>query len=551
MEQVDAAVVVSQPDNAPAPREHRRSLPLSVVAVAPALCAAVSTVVALVELGTGHVTIGPAVLAVICFAATVTAILQIVIFWRAGRRELRTIKIALATVAGGNWTRVDPNTTQLFPGLAECANALIDRFRQTIRLVARSSVALSSGRNGIHDVSEQISSTAESTAGQATGAAAIAEQVANSVRMVAHSSDGLVSKIGTVAEHAADVLRVTGSATEQGQRAVELVSTLIDASRQIEEAIGLVATIAGQTRTLAFNATIEAVRAGEAGSGFAVVAGEVRALAQTTATATSSIGRSIQAIQEGADQAESAIGVIVETIKGIAGTQTAVARAVEEQTETTGEIQHSAADAASGTLSIVDSIRDLANATRVTASAGAQIRTTSGALALIGDDLAKILIGFDVDSLVDELQAYEPERPDAPTAIMRDGVTVVEDTVQGSGEAEFDYIGDWSHSEANVETGGSNSYNITPDDVVKLRFTGTKVRFYSVTGPNHGIGAASVDDGEERLLDMYSAERTAEVLLFESSQLRDGQHVLTIRVTGQWNPQSRYGWVTIDRAEFE
>ena len=121
----------------------------------------------------------------------------------------------------------------------------------------------------------------------------------------------------------------------------------------------------------------------------------------------------------------------------------------------------------------------------------------------------------------------------------------------GGGNAQFEYLGSWCHSGANAETSGTNTYNITPDDVARLRFTGTKVRFYAITGPNHGIGAISVDDGPETLVDMYSPERRSGVKLFESPTLPRGQHTLTLRVTNRWNPQSRYGWVTIDRVEFE
>ena len=555
MDQVDAAVALSQPDNdsaSPRPRDRRRrdAWRLRLAVAVPATFWGASAVAAVAKLVGDPTNALSAVLCVLCLTAAVTSATQTLVLWLIGRRELQAVRDALTGAVVGRWTPVDPTTIRVFTNLADNTNAVIDRFRQTLRLVARSAAALSAGRTGIHDVSEQISSTAESTAGQAADAAAAAEQVSGSVRAMAHSSDGLVSEIGQVAQHAATVLQVSGAATEQGRRAVELVATLQDSSRQIERVVSLIASIAGQTRTLAFNATIEAVRAGAAGSGFAVVAAEVRSLAQTTAEATNSIVASVHAIQDGSGEAQTAIGTIAETIHGIVENQTAITKAVDEQTATTGEIQNNAASVATGTNSIVDSIRTLADAARSTAYAGAQIRTTSGELALIGDDLAKILEGFDTDALRAELAADAPERPAAPTAVVRDGVTWVEDTVLGSGEAEFEYIGDWCHSDANVETGGSNSYNITPDDVVKLRFTGTKVRFYAITGPNHGIGAASVDGGDEKIMDMYSPERAASVLLFESPSLPAGPHVLTIRVTGRWNPLSRYGWVTIDRAEF-
>ena len=551
MDQADAAARVPQQDGDPLPSGEGVGRTFRWAVALPLAFGATSVVVALLELLAGPASGRSAVLAVVCLAAVAAWSVPVVMFWGSGRRELAIVQTALLEAAAGHCTRVNPGTARLFPELADSANAVIDRFRQTIMLVARSSVALSAGRTGIHDVSERISTMAESTAGQAAGASGVAEQVSGSVEVVASSSYELAANIGSVSEHASRVLEVTSAATSQGQHAVEMVATLNDVAQEIERAVGLIATIAGQTRMLAFNATIEAVRAGEAGTGFAVVASEVRALAQTTATATDSIVQSVHAIQEGTGRAEAVIGTIVETIRGLSENQVAIASAVEEQTATTNEIQQCAASAAAGTGDIVHNIRALADAARVTAHAGAQIRTTSGELALIGDDLATVLDGFDVDVLLAELSAQEPERPPAPTATVRDGVTWVEDTVMGSGEAQFEYVGDWAHSDANAETNGSNSYDITPDDVANLRFTGTKVRFYAVTGPNHGIGAASVDGGEERLMDMYSPERAASVLLFESPTLPHGPHMLTIRVTGQWNPNSRYGWVTIDRAEFE
>jgi len=474
----------------------------------------------------------------------------VVLYWRTGRRELDAINSTLAAVAAGRRSRVDPAAIRVFGDLADSANAVIDRFQRTITLVARSSQALSAGRSGIHDISERMSSMAETTAGQAAGAAAVAEQVSGNVQGMAHSSDELASTIGSVARHAAEVSQVTASATEQAKRAAETVTSLRDASRQIERVAAFITSIAGQTRMLALNATIEAARAGEAGKGFAVVADEVRALAQATAEATDNIALSVLAINTGSGDVESAIGAIAETIDGIGANQTMIAAAVEEQMATTSEIERRATEAAVGAGSIADDIRVLAGAARSTAFAGAQIRTTSGELALIGTDLATILADFDVPALLADLAAQQPEVV-PPAAVVRNGVTLVEDTVKGAGQAQFEYVGDWSHSEANVDTGGSNSYDSSPDDVAKLRFTGTRVRFFAVTGPNHGIAAVSVDDGPETEVDMYSAERRAAVLLFTSATLRPGPHILTVRVTGRWNPRSRYGWVTIDRAEFE
>ncbi|WP_203902589.1 methyl-accepting chemotaxis protein [Virgisporangium aliadipatigenens] len=455
---------------------------------------------------------------------------------------------AAAVVVGGMWRRTV--RAELAAARGGRGNGADDRLRATLKRVAHSSAGLSAGRTGIHDVSESMSGRVESTAGLAVGAVDTTEQVNDSIRAVAESADQLTSAIGSAAEHAARVLQTTDAAIGQARHAASTIATLRDSSQQIEHVVGLIETIAGQTRMLALNATIEAARAGAAGRGFAVVADEVRALAQATSEATTDVTRSVVAIQSGSNEAQSAISAIVETIEGIAGNQTAIAAAVEEQAATTSEIQRNAQDAASGAGNIVDSIRSLADAARVSAASGAQIRTTIGELAEIGKDLETLLDGYDVDELLAELARETPPKV-VPTAETRGGVTYVEDYVTGSGNAQFEYIGSWCHSGANAETSGTNTYNITPDDVARIRFTGTKVRFYAITGPNHGIGAVSLDGGPETLVDMYSPERRSGVKLYESPTLPRGQHTLTIRVTNRWNPQSRYGWVTIDRVEFE
>jgi methyl-accepting chemotaxis protein len=489
----------------------------------------------------------PAVLPVLCL---ITLVASAVIMRRRREQPMAAISASLRAAAAGQWVAIDPAPAGACAELAESATLLVNRFRHAILVLAHSSSALSSGRQGIHDVSEAMSSTAESTAAQAASTAATAEQVEGSVLMVATSSEELATAIGAVAKHASEVAEVTVSATAQAARATATMGTLGEASRRIEDLVGLINTIAGQTRMLALNATIEAARAGEAGRGFAVVAEEVRSLAQATADATESVAKSVQDVQAGAADAAAEIHTMVRMIEGIGENQSAIAAAVEQQTSTTSEIGRCASDAAKGSGTIVANVNTLAEAARVTAYAGAQIRTTSGELAAIGTGITAVLADYDLASLEAQVDAIRPPKA-VPTAVTRDGVTYVENNVLGDGEAQFEYIGDWCHSEANIETDGTNSYCSQPDAVAQVRFTGSRVRFYSITGPSHGIGAASVDGGEEHFFDTYSPQRTTGVLLYESPRLPHGQHKLTLRVPGDKHPDSRYTWLNTDRVEFE
>jgi methyl-accepting chemotaxis protein len=178
-----------------------------------------------------------------------------------------------------------------------------------------------------------------------------------------------------------------GQIAEKVQESAKTVASLGERSDQIGAIIGTIEDIADQTNLLALNAAIEAARAGEQGRGFAVVADEVRALAERTTRATKEIGEMIKAIQketngavaameQGVNQVETgtmeaaksgqALRDILEQVNDVAMQVNQIATAAEEQTATTSEISNNM-------MQITEVVQQTSQGAQESATAAAQL----------------------------------------------------------------------------------------------------------------------------------------------------------------------------------
>ena len=227
----------------------------------------------------------------------------------------------------------------------------------------------------INDISEQVENTSgalDHAASRLAETATAMEEMNSTVLEVAKNAGG-ASDISNAAKRKAEVgseivsRAVVGiqEVQRQSQALRDGMTQLDDHAKAISQIMGVISDIADQTNLLALNAAIEAARAGEAGRGFAVVADEVRKLAEKTMSSTTDVGNAIAAIQQSAGQSiqqvEKAVGNISdateysnksgEALKEIVGMvdQTAdevraIAAASEQQSATSEEINKSVAD---------------------------------------------------------------------------------------------------------------------------------------------------------------------------------------------------------------
>ena len=278
--------------------------------------------------------------------------------------------------------------------LSEAFCTMIGNLRSIINQVSDTSTQVASAANQLHSTAEQIATGAEEVAAQSATVATAGEEMSATSGDIAQNcqmaSEGAQRASKTASDGAMIVERtvvVMGQIAAKVQETAKTVESLGARSDQIGAIIGTIEDIADQTNLLALNAAIEAARAGEQGRGFAVVADEVRALAERTTRATKEIGEMIKAIQretkgaviameQGVSQVESgteeaaksglALRDILEQVNDVAMQVNQIATAAEEQTATTSEIS-------SNMHQITDVVQTTSQGAHESATAAAQL----------------------------------------------------------------------------------------------------------------------------------------------------------------------------------
>jgi methyl-accepting chemotaxis protein len=281
---------------------------------------------------------------------------------------------------------------QMGEGLAKFLTDL----RGSIGEIGKTAQTLGSSSEELTATSQQMGANAEETSAQARVVNAAADEVSKNIQTVATAAEEMGASIREIAQNANEAAKVGASAVQVTEETNQTVGKLGQSSAEIGEVVKVITSIAEQTNLLALNATIEAARAGEAGKGFAVVANEVKELANQTSKATDNISQKIRAIQSDTDNAVKAIDEITQVINKINDYQGTIASAVEEQTVTTGEISRNVTDAARGSTEIANNISGVATAAESTSQGAVETKTAATELSTMAADMQTLIGKFKI-----------------------------------------------------------------------------------------------------------------------------------------------------------
>ena len=262
-------------------------------------------------------------------------------------------------VAGGDLTvHVGGKGHDEVGQLLQATGNMCQQLREMIGEVNAGIVTLASGAGQMSAASRDVADSSGKQSDAASSMAAAVEEMTASIDTVSrHAQDAraMAESSGRISDSGAKVI---GSAIQEMSRIAETVrgssgavSQLGQQSQQIASIVNVIREIADQTNLLALNAAIEAARAGEQGRGFAVVADEVRKLAERTTQSTHEIASMVTQIQTGAVNAVSSMDVGVNQVE--AGVKLA-----SQAGESIHEIKDGAAKVDQAVISISEALRE-------------------------------------------------------------------------------------------------------------------------------------------------------------------------------------------------
>ena len=324
------------------------------------------------------------------------------------QRSITDLLNTINQVARGDLTIRGKVTNDALGNVVDSVNFMLDNFTKVLERVRKAAIDVSTSANQILEAADDMTAGATQQDQEITNTSSAVEELTVSMKQVSNN-----------AEASAEAARRALDAAEQGNRAVsdtlegmqrirasvqataKKIKSLGDRSLEISEIINVINDITEQTNLLALNAAIEAARAGEAGRGFAVVADEVRKLAEHSRSATKDIAALIKAIQA---ETNEAVVVMEDGTKEVESGATladqagraldAISSVVRQSAELVQEISLASKQQVRGTEGVAHAMQIISNITRQTSQGTRGTVATVSQLVKLSDQLNEALAQF-------------------------------------------------------------------------------------------------------------------------------------------------------------
>ncbi|HYT19338.1 MAG TPA: methyl-accepting chemotaxis protein [Candidatus Polarisedimenticolia bacterium] len=328
------------------------------------------------------------------------------------QRSITELLSVINQVARGDLSQRGKVTNDALGNVTDSINYMLDNFTKVLERVRKAAMEVTSCSNNILVAADEMQAGATQQDQEITNTSSAVEELTVSMKQVSNN-----------AEASAEAARRALDAAEQGNRAVrdtlegmqrirasvqataKKIKSLGDRSLEISEIINVINDITEQTNLLALNAAIEAARAGEAGRGFAVVADEVRKLAEHSRSATKDIAALIKAIQA---ETNEAVVVMEEGTKEVEGgaqladqagrALDAISNVVRQSAELVQEISLASKQQVRGTEGVAHAMQIISSITRQTSQGTRGTVATVSQLVKLSDQLNEALAQFRASS---------------------------------------------------------------------------------------------------------------------------------------------------------